>query len=229
MRSKVEEGELVRRVRAGERDAFEELAARHGGSLLRVARLLARDEVAAGELVQEVWSSLLRALDGLDERAVVRTWLLRSLARRAKARVAPLGLLASLSAAAAPGADEPAVEPRRFDARGRWADPPLRWENPRELALQPDTRAVIEAAVEELPLAQRVVLLLHDIEGLEEDEIRDLVGVHVADQWVLLHRARARVARALDAHARGGRAVRVRPGSGGGSRGHHTARGTSGA
>jgi RNA polymerase sigma-70 factor (ECF subfamily) len=200
-----EDGELIRRIRAGERDAFSALAARHGGSLLRFARILARDEATAREMVQEVWLGLLHAVDGLDERAGIKTWLLRSLANRAKALSASGGGRGGApSAAAALGGDDPAVEPERFDARGMWADPPEGWtlETPRELAFQRDTRLAMEAAVDELPLAQKAVLVLRDLEGLEVEEIRDLLEIAVSDQRPLLHRARARVRRAIEAHER---------------------------
>jgi len=205
----VDDGELFRRVRAGERDAFAALVARHGGPLLRFARLLVHDDVTAGDLVQDAWLAVLDAVEGFDERAAFRTWLFRILATRAKSRAMRIGRAAPFSAAATPSAHEPAVEPERFDARGMWADPPARWteDTPEDLALERETRAVIEAAVDELPLAQKAVLVLRDLEGLEMDEIRGLLDIAKPDQRVLLHRARSRVARALDAHARGGRAV----------------------
>jgi hypothetical protein len=50
------------------------------------------------------------------------------------------------------------------------------------------------------------------LDGLGIDETGDLLELAVPDQRMLLHRARARVARALDAHARGERAAGVRSG-----------------
>lgn len=231
MHSTAEDGELIRRVRAGERDAFATLAARHSGSLLRLARLLARDEATAREMVQDAWLTLLHAVDGFDERAEIKAWLLRVLARRAKDLAVSSGRGSALSAAAAPGADDPAAEPKRFDARGMWADPPVSWtqETPRELALQRDTCVVMEAAVDELPLAQKAVLVLRDLEGLGIDETGDLLEIAASDQRVLLHRARARVARALEAHARCRRAAEPRARPRGGSNGRRAARGIHGA
>lgn len=203
----VDEGELIRRVRAGERDAFAALIARYGGALLRFARLLVHDEVTAREMVQDAWLAVLYAMDGLEERAAFRTWLFRILASRAK--TTRDGRAAPLSAGAGPSAHEPAVEPGRFDVRGMWADPPARWtdDTPEKLALRRETRAVMEAAIDELPPAQKALLVLRDLEGLEMDEIRDLLDIAVANQRVLLHRARARVRRALEAHERSARAA----------------------
>jgi RNA polymerase sigma-70 factor (ECF subfamily) len=57
--------------------------------------------------------------------------------------------------------------------------------------------------VAELPEAQRAVITLRDIEGLDTDEICNLLAITVTNQRVLLHRARARVRQALARHLSG--------------------------
>jgi RNA polymerase sigma-70 factor (ECF subfamily) len=61
-----------------------------------------------------------------------------------------------------------------------------------------ETRAAIEAAIQELPEAQRAVMTLRDIEGLPTEEICNLLSITVTNQRVLLHRARSRVRQALE-------------------------------
>src|SRR3990172_2125812 len=73
----VDEGELIRRVRAGEREAFAALVARHGGPLLRFARVLVHDDATASDLVQDAWLAVLHQVGGSDERAAFRSWLFR--------------------------------------------------------------------------------------------------------------------------------------------------------
>lgn len=86
----VDEGELIRRVRAGERDAFAALIARYGGALLRFARLLVHDEVTAREMVQDAWLAVLDAADGFEQRTAFKTWLFGSW--RVGRRAARLGM-----------------------------------------------------------------------------------------------------------------------------------------
>ena len=78
--------------------------------------------------------------------------------------------------------------------------PPGAWteEDPERLAMGAETRAAIEAAIQELPEAQRAVMTLRDIEGLPTEEICNLLSITVTNQRVLLHRARARVRQALE-------------------------------
>jgi RNA polymerase sigma-70 factor (ECF subfamily) len=78
-------------------------------------------------------------------------------------------------------------------------------ETPERLALAAETRAVMEAAVAALPPGQRAVLALRDEDGLETEEICNLLGLTVTNQRVLLHRARTRVRQAIEEHMRGRR------------------------
>lgn len=198
-----EDAELVRHARAGDRVSFTSLVRRHGGALLRFARLFVRDESVAEEVVQDTWLAVLDGLDGFEERASFKTWLFRILANRARTRATREGRTVSFSSLTPE--DEPAVSPERFDGRDEWRDPPAAWnhETPEWLAMEAETRAVIEAAVATLPPAQRAVLILRDQDGLETDDICHVLGLTVTNQRVLLHRARARVRQAIEDHVRG--------------------------
>jgi RNA polymerase sigma-70 factor (ECF subfamily) len=202
-----DDAELVSRVQAGDRGAFAGLVRRHGGGLLRFARLFVRESSAAEEVVQDTWMAVLEGVDGFEGRASFKTWLYRILANRARTRAVREGRTTPFSALAEKEGDEHAVDPGRFDADGMWRDPPAGWteETPERLALAAETRAVMEAAVQALPAAQRAVLVLRDQDGLGTEEICNLLDLTVTNQRVLLHRARARVRQALEEHMRGGR------------------------
>lgn len=198
---------LVGRVRAGEPGAFTTLVRRHGPALLRFARIFVREPAVAEEVVQDTWVAVLEGLDGFEGRAAFRTWLYRILANRARTRAVREGRSVPFSALAQAEGEAHAVDPGRFDADGMWRDPPIGWieETPERLALEAETRHVMEAAVEALPQAQRAVLVLRDLDGLETEEICNLLELTVTNQRVLLHRARTRVRQALEEHMRGGR------------------------
>lgn len=203
-----DERELLERLRAGDRAAFASLVARHGGALLRLATTFVKDRSLAEEVVQDAWLSALDNLDGFEGRASLRTWLFHIVANKARTRIAREGRSVPFSALARPGgADDPTVNPDRFDQRGMWKEPPGPWseENPERLAQGVETRAAIERAIAALPEAQRAVITLRDIEGLETEEICNLLGVTVSNQRVLLHRARSKVRQALETFLTGAR------------------------
>jgi RNA polymerase sigma-70 factor (ECF subfamily) len=203
-----DERTLVARLRAGDRAAFGQLVTRHGGALLRLALSFVRERAVAEEVVQDTWLGALDGLDGFEERASLRTWLFRILVNKARTRAVREARSVPFSALGGPEeGDEAAAGPDRFDRGSAWREPPRAWseEDPERLALRAETRAVIEGSIAALPQAQRAVITLRDVEGLETEEICDLLGISVSNQRVLLHRARARVRQALERHAAGGR------------------------
>lgn len=95
---------------------------------------------------------------------------------------------------------EPAVAPDRFGTTGMWTSPPARWDDgtPERLVSDRQSLALIGQALEALPERQRIVLTLRDIEGLDADEVRNILGVSETNQRVLLHRARSKVRSELE-------------------------------
>ena len=64
---------------------------------------------------------------------------------------------------------------------------------------------MIRRAIDALPLAQRRVIDLRDVEGLSSDEVVELLDLTEVNQRVLLHRARAKVRQALEDYLGGAR------------------------
>jgi RNA polymerase sigma-70 factor, ECF subfamily len=200
-----EERALLERLRGGDRAAFGALVALHGGALLRLASGIVRNQAIAEEVVQDAWMAALDGLGSFEGRSSLRTWLFHIVANKARTRVVREGRSVPFSAVASEA--DPAVDPARFDQRGMWKAPPSAWseENPERLAQDVQTRAQLEQAIAALPEAQRAVITLRDIEGLEADEICNLLGVTLSNQRVLLHRARAKVRQALEQYLAGER------------------------
>ena len=196
--------ELVQRLREGEESAFVELIDRYGATMLRVAQMYDRDRASAEEVVQETWLAVLNGIDRFEERSSLKTWLFRILTNRAKTRGQRDGRMVPFSAlAGASDEPDPSVDPDRFlgpdsPHPGAWAAPPVAW--PQEKLLEKETLGVIEMAIDELPEAQRDVILLRDVDGWTPMEVSDALGITDGNQRVLLHRARSRVRAALETY-----------------------------
>jgi RNA polymerase sigma-70 factor (ECF subfamily) len=70
---------------------------------------------------------------------------------------------------------------------------------PEERLLGREMLAVASEAIEALPERQREVLVLRDVAGLSPQEVCTALGVTDGNQRVLLHRARGKVRRVLEA------------------------------
>lgn len=194
-------------LRGGDETAFVTLVRRFQPSLHRLALTYVHDAAVAQEVVQDTWLGVLKGIDHFESRASLKTWIFRILINRAKTSAQREGRLIPFSDVwdAAEDADEPAVDPDRFqpaDSGGRpgwWASPPGEWNmSPEDALLAAETREYLERAVATLPDSQREVITLRDIEGLSSTEVCNLLHLTETNQRVLLHRARSRVRQALE-------------------------------
>jgi RNA polymerase sigma-70 factor (ECF subfamily) len=183
---------LVEGLRAGDEAAFATLIREYGPAMLRVAQMYVSSRAVAEDVVAEAWLAVLKGIDRFEGRSSLKTWLFRIVANTAKTR----GQRERRSVPFSSLGDEPTVERERFIGTAQWGVPPLRW--PEERLLADETRAVIEAAIELLPPAQRTVITLRDVEGWSAEEVRNALELSETNQRVLLHRARAKVRRALE-------------------------------
>jgi RNA polymerase sigma-70 factor (ECF subfamily) len=196
---------LLRALRRGDEDAFAELVERYNGPLLRFARTFVRDRAVAEEVVQETWLAVISGLERFEGRSLLKTWIFRILANRAKTRGTRESRSVPFSALALDGeADAPVVPEERFRGagdqwEGHWASPPRSWDDvPENRLLSRETRDVIDTAIDDLPPMQAQVIRLRDVEGWSADEVCDLLGLSEGNQRVLLHRGRSKVRAALE-------------------------------
>src|SRR4051794_32235203 len=197
------DAEIVRALRRGDEAVFAEVVDAYSPGLMRMARMFVRDRAVAEEVVQETWLGVLRGIDRFEERSSIKTWIFRILMNTAKTRAKREARSIPFSAAVAD--DEPSVDPDRFagpDHRcaGGWMIGPSEWQTPEEELLRGETREVILRAIDELPDAQRAVITMRDVEGFPPEEVAEALGISDGNQRVLLHRARSKVRRAIEAH-----------------------------
>jgi RNA polymerase sigma-70 factor, ECF subfamily len=198
---------LVAALCRGDADAFAALVDRHTGAMIRVAMAYVPSQAAAEEAVQETWIAVMRGIDRFEGRSSLKTWIFRILtnvAMRVGARERRSVPFAALAEAEDTG--EPSVDPDRFlpaDSPvfpGHWAIMPTRWPTPEEGLLAGETRDVITDAIAALPVAQRTVIALRDVEGWSAEEVVEALEISPGNQRILLHRARSRVRTAIEAY-----------------------------
>lgn len=190
---------LVQRLLAGDEQAFVSLVDGLHGSLLRIARVFVRNDAVAQEVVQETWKAVLEGLATFEGRSSLKTWILRILTNRAKTRGIREARSVPFSALDLDAEHEPAVDPSRFKPSGMWGVPPQASdEDPEAVLGRREILRAVERAIDELPPAQRAVILLRDVEGVDSAEVCNILEVSETNQRVLLHRARSKVRAAVE-------------------------------
>jgi RNA polymerase sigma-70 factor (ECF subfamily) len=188
-----DEAELVRRLRAGNEEAFAAVVERHHPGMVRLALGYVRSRAVAEEVAQEAWLALLRGLDGFEGRSSLRTWLYRIVVNQA--------ISAGVRERVHLPVDDGELEDDngRFSQDGWWVTPPTPWaDEVVDRIAAGDVAARIRALIAELPPAQRQVVTLRDVEGLKSAEVCAILGITDGNQRVLLHRARARIRALLE-------------------------------
>jgi RNA polymerase sigma-70 factor (ECF subfamily) len=199
---------LVAALRGGDETAFMMLVERYQPAMLRIARMYVSTHAVAEEVVQDAWLGVLNGLDRFEGRSSLRTWIFRILVNIAKTRGQREARSVPFSSVWAADPDaEPSVDPDRFLPRnhprspGAWADPPVGWEStPEERLLSKETLAKVSRAIEALPPNQREVITMRDVLGWPSADVCNALDISETNQRVLLHRARAKVRRALEGY-----------------------------
>lgn len=189
---------LLEGLREGDERAFEILVDRHGASMLRLARTFCGSRAVAEEVVQETWMAVFTGIDRFEGRSSLSTWLLRILVNRAKTRGVRERRMVPMSAFEEDDHEADTVPADRFlgdgeTRAGHWAAPPRPWERPADRLLGLEARDVLRDAMGDLSEGQRAVVALRDVEGLETDEVAELLGLSTGHVRVLLHRGRAKL------------------------------------
>jgi RNA polymerase sigma-70 factor (ECF subfamily) len=172
---------LVERCRAGDERAWEALVRRHAGAVYRVARRTVRRTDEAEDLAQEIFLKVSQSLERYDRHRPFRPWLLQVARNHAidnhrshwRERKATIELDAL---PVAPGS-RPATQEHRV--------------------LTGERRHLIERGLAELPEPLRDAVVLRDLDGLDYDEIAQVLSVPLGTVKSRINRGRLQLAQAL--------------------------------
>lgn len=188
------EAELVAAARAHDETAVRELIRRLNGRLFRIARGLMPSDAEAEDVVQDAWLAAFTHLDSFRGAARFSTWITRITLNCAAMRL------------------RKKAQQQEYDTVNETALPsaqvlpfPGAGAEPVEAALgRMQTRALIEAAVGELPCDLRLVFLMHEADGLDLRDIARDLSLPLGTVKTRLMRARHRLRRIITDRIRGG-------------------------
>ncbi|HWD06754.1 MAG TPA: sigma-70 family RNA polymerase sigma factor [Amycolatopsis sp.] len=162
---------LVAAAVSGEVAAFDTLVRRHTPMMYRVALRITGSPAEAEDVVQEAWLAAWRSLGTFRHESAVSTWLYRVVANGSLALVRrnrPTVPIETVPPHEVPTDDG---SPERQVVRAEQVDEVLR-------------------AIARLDVAQRVPLVLRELEGLSYEEVAEVLEVSIPALRSRLHRAR---------------------------------------
>ena len=171
--------QVVARVLDGDTAMYEIIMRRHNQRLYRAVRAIVRNEAEAEDVLQETYVLAYRALRQFEGRAQLSTWLTRIAVNEALGRMRKAARFDSLE--------------ETFDEDGApkvvaVSDPAM---SPETQAATAETRALLEEAIDKLPLDYRQVFMLREVEGLSTEETAESLGIGADNVKTRLFRARA--------------------------------------
>jgi len=176
--ARADEAALVDAVRRGAPGSREAIYHRYKRRVFALAlRIVGAGD--AEEVAQEAFIRVFRGLPKFRGDAALGTWIYRlavnaALSHRSRRLGAPVVVAEHEDGIRANGALTAPLAP---------SDAALRRQLERALAL--------------LPVGYRTVIVLHDVEGLEHEEVAAILGCHVGTSKSQLHKARARLREVL--------------------------------
>jgi len=173
--------ELVQRVQAGDKKAFDVLILKYQQRIVHVITGFVHDPVEALDVAQEAFIKAYRAIPNFRGDSAFYTWLYRIAINTAKNHLT--------SRARRP----PAVDVDAMDATNFYDAPELKeFETPESSLMSDELKQTIHQAIQDLPEDTATAIKLRELEGMSYEEIAQVMECPIGT-------VRSRIFRARDA------------------------------
>jgi RNA polymerase sigma-70 factor (ECF subfamily) len=178
--------QLVERVQAGDKAAFDLLVRKYQHRVLKLVSRFVPDAAEAEDVAQEAFLKAYRALASFRGDSAFYTWLYRIAINTAKNalvsnRRRPVDFDLDLQ------------DPEQYDRHARLRD----GDTPEGVLLTEEIRNVVERAMEQLPEDLRTAIVLRELEGLSYEEIAEAMDCPVGTVRSRIFRAREAIDKKL--------------------------------
>jgi RNA polymerase sigma-70 factor (ECF subfamily) len=182
----VPDDELVRRVQAGNAEAFEELVRRYERKVYNITFRLMGNDQDASEALQDTFLRAYRFIHKFQFKSSFFTWLYRIATNVSLSNLRKRPKIETVSI------DEPVNESGDLPLE----IPDVKY-SPEVMMKRRELRRALQEAVDQLPSDYRSVVVLRDLEGLSNEEVSKVLNLSVAAVKSRLHRGRLVLRRQL--------------------------------
>jgi RNA polymerase sigma-70 factor, ECF subfamily len=178
--------QLVERVQAGDKAAFNLLVLKYQHRVLKLVSRFVNDAAEAEDVAQEAFLKAYRALASFRGDSAFYTWLYRIAINTAKnalvsSRRRPVDFDLDLQ------------DPEQYDRHAKLKEA----DTPEGVLLTEEIRTVVERAMEQLPDDLRTAIVLRELEGLSYEEIAEAMDCPVGTVRSRIFRAREAIDKKL--------------------------------
>jgi RNA polymerase sigma-70 factor, ECF subfamily len=178
--------QLVERVQAGDKAAFNLLVLKYQHRVLKLVSRFVSDAAEAEDVAQEAFLKAYRALASFRGDSAFYTWLYRIAINTAKnalvsSRRRPVDFDLDLQ------------DPEQYDRHAKLKEA----DTPEGVLLTEEIRTVVERAMEQLPEDLRTAIVLRELEGLSYEEIAEAMDCPVGTVRSRIFRAREAIDKKL--------------------------------
>ena len=177
----ISNSELVRKSQLGDKAASEQLVIRHQDLVFSLAYKLTGNREMANDVAQEAFIRAWKAIEKFRGDSTFSTWIYRitvntawTLRKKAK-KHNTLNI-------------DDTYEPIVIDEK----------KDPELVAINSDLSSVLINALDKIPIEQRIIVELKNIEGRSHKEIADYLDISVTAAKVRLHRAHQKLRQILE-------------------------------
>lgn len=171
---------LVELFKGGDTEAFEEMLSRYESKVMNLALRFTRNQEDAEEVMQDVFTTLYRKIDGFKGQSAFSSWLYRIVVNAAfmKLRKRKQSQTVSIEDLA------PAVKQYCLDREA------LAGAHSHNVAVSREMQDILQQAIYKLPDQYRAVFVLRDVDGLSNQETGEILKLSIPAVKSRLHRSR---------------------------------------
>lgn len=188
---RAEDAALVRELQAGSEDAFHQLIAQYHAPIYSLIVRSLQNPADAADITQDVFIKVFRSIRTFHGDSSLKTWIYRialheaSNQRRWWNRHCKQEITIDLETSE--DDEHPSLKESLADQR----------ESPFDSANHAEMRARVEEGLSKVPEAFRTVVVLREMEGMQYEEIAEILGINIGTVKSRLMRGRAALRDAL--------------------------------
>ena len=171
---------LVSKFKKGSIEAFEEIVHRYESKAFNLAMRFCRNQEDAEEVLQDVFTTLYRKIDGFRGQSAFSSWIYRIIVNAAFMKLRKRKQNQTISIEDLSPVTKQACLDQK-EGYGTRSD---------TVSMTREMREVLEGAIGRLPEEYRNVFVLRDVDGLSNQEVSEILNLSIPAVKSRLHRSR---------------------------------------